>query len=71
MKLCECGKEIAADQGECYRCRVASVGWALKGGALVGSDAWNMTKTDYLREHMGVDSEKQLLKTRPDIAKAD
>lgn len=67
----DCEKPAEADRDECFRHRVLSVGFSWKGGAVVGKNGWNMTKGDFLREHMGTDSEKELVKTRPDLGKAD
>lgn len=53
----------------CFRCHVRSVSLNLRGGAVVGNKGWNISKTDWLREHMGTDSEKQLAK-RQDVERA-
>ena len=66
-----CTNRAEPGKDECFRHRVLSVGFAWKGGAVVGRDGWNMTKGDFLRNHLGTDSEKELAKTRPDIGKAD
>lgn len=66
-----CGNVAEVGKTECFRHRVASVGFSWRGGAVVGRDGWNMTKGDFLREHVGVDTEKEIVKTRPDLGKAD
>lgn len=66
-----CGNIAETGKVECFRHRVMSVGFSWRGGAIVGRDGWNTTKGDFLREHVGVDSEKEIARTRPDIGKAD
>lgn len=68
--ICEnCGSEHDREGRDlCFRCHVKGVSLSLRGGAIVGNKGWNMTKTDWLRENMGVESEKQLTK-RQDIEK--
>lgn len=70
MTTCACGKTAEAGSDECFRCRVASVGFTLRGGAFVGSGNFHKTKGEFLREHMRVDSEKELAK-RPGIERFD
>lgn len=69
MICTDCGVKPAQEgRDTCFRCRVKGVGFKLQGGAINGNSGWNMTKGDWLRENMGVDSEKQLTK-RQDIEK--
>ena len=68
--ICHCGRnELKPGQSECYRCSKLGVGFRFRGGALTSSDGFHMTKQDWLREHLNVDYEKQLVKERPDIAR--
>jgi len=63
MICTDCGaKDAQEGRTTCFRCRVSGVGFAFRGGAVIGRGGWNMTKGDWLREHMGTDSEKQLAK---------
>lgn len=66
--ICEnCGSEHDREGRDlCFRCHVRSVSLNLRGGAIVGNKGWNTTKSEWLRENMGADSEKQLAK-RKDI----
>ena len=67
MLCAECGEKPAQEgRTTCFRCRVSGVGFAFRGGAIVGRKGWNVTKGDFLREHIGSDSEKQLAK-RTDV----
>lgn len=36
----------------------------------MGREGWNMTQAEYLREHVGAESGKEIARTRPDIEKA-
>lgn len=66
--LCACGKKAEPGRDECFRCRVSSVGFTFNGGAFQGRAGFNhMTKNEFLQEHLGVDSEKELARTRPDV----
>ena len=55
----------------CFRCRIRGVGFTFRGGALVGHAGWHRTEREHLNEHFGVDSGKELARTRPDIGRAD
>lgn len=52
----ECGKD------ECYRHRISGVGFSFRGGGVIGRNAWNTTRREWLSEHTGAESEKQLAK---------
>jgi hypothetical protein len=67
---CGCGKPVEPGQHECFRCRVATVGFAFRGGAQVGRDNFHRTRTDYLREVMRVDNEKELARN-PNVSRYD
>jgi hypothetical protein len=64
-----CEKTVEYGKTECFRHRISGVGFSFRGGAVIGRGGWNMTKNDWLREHMGADSEKQLVK-RKDVERA-
>lgn len=66
--ICEnCGSEHDREGRDlCFRCHVKGISLTLRGGAIVGRKGWNMTKGEWLREHMNADSEKELAK-RKDI----
>jgi hypothetical protein len=67
---CACGKQAEPGRDECFRCRVASIGFTWRGGALQGRAGFKaMTKGEYLKEHLRVDSEKELAK-RTDVERA-
>ena len=69
IKACACGKRVTEPgREECFHCRVSTIGFAFRGGAVVGRDGFHMTKQDFLREHTGSETEKQLAK-RQDIEK--
>lgn len=70
--LCPCGRGnlVEAGKTECFRCRVSSIGWGFRGGALTDSKGFHRTQREFLMEHTGMEFEKQLAK-RTDIAKAD
>lgn len=56
--ICEsCGhKEAEAGRRECFRCRVASVGFAFVGGGGYGREAFSSrTTTEFLNETVGFD----------------
>lgn len=59
----EPGKEL------CFRCRVAGVGFSFRGGAVIGRGGWNTTRSEWLSEHVGASSEKELAKN-PNIERA-
>jgi hypothetical protein len=62
----DCTKPVDRD-GVCFLHRVKGVGFAFRGGALVGRSGWNTTKTEFLREHVG-GTEKELAKN-PNVEK--
>lgn len=64
-----CPNRAEDGKRECFRHRVLGVGFAFRGGAIVGRKGWNTTKTEFLREHVGAESEKQLAK-RTDVERA-
>jgi hypothetical protein len=57
-------------QGECYKHAKMGIGFRLQGGGVIGSNAWNTTRREFLTEHIGVSSEKELARTRPNIERA-
>lgn len=64
-----CGSEHDRGEGQlCFRCHVKGISFTFRGGAIKGKRGFHMTQGDWLREHMEVDSEKQLAK-RTDIEK--
>lgn len=67
---CACGKPVEPGRDECFRCRVSGVGFAFRGGALVGQGGWHMTKGEWLREHVGTDNERELAR-KPNIERAE
>lgn len=71
--LCgECGVKDAEEGRNtvlCFRCRVKGVGFRLQGGGVTGNKAWNTTRREFLEEHTGTSSEKELARTRPDVEK--
>jgi len=70
MRYCGCGRGNLVPDGkdECFRCSVLGVGFTFRGGALTSGDGFHMTKQDFLREHLGAETEKQLLKN-PNVEK--
>lgn len=67
---CACGKTAEPGRDECFHCRVSSVGFTFNGGALQGRAGFKaMTKNEFLKEHLRVDSEKELAK-RNDVERA-
>lgn len=70
MTTCACGKPVEPGRDECFHCRVSSVGFTFNGGALQGRAGFKaMTKGEFLKEHLRVDSEKELAK-RTDVERA-
>ena len=70
MTKCACGKTTEPGRDECFHCRVSSVGFTFNGGALQGRAGFKaMTKGEFLKEHLRVDSEKELAK-RTDVERA-
>lgn len=59
---CDCGKPAEADSDLCFRCRVATVGFGFKGGALVGRGGWNRSRAEWMNEHLGTTDERELAK---------
>ena len=55
---CACGKEIASTESECYRCRVASVGFALRAPAVDGQ--FHRTKNEWMQENLGTTNDREL-----------
>ena len=61
--ICEhegCGKPAEDGSDECFRHRVLGVGVTFKGGVMPGRSGWNRDKSEYMREHYGTTSEKEL-----------
>jgi hypothetical protein len=52
---CRCGKEAEPGRDECFRCRVASVGFTFRGGGLMYGRAnfAERTNAEYVAEHIG------------------
>ena len=70
MLCADCGVKPAQEgRTTCFHCRVSGVGFAFRGGAIPGRNGWNTSKNQWLAEHMGASSEKELLK-RKDIDRA-
>ena len=70
MTKCACGKPTEPGRDECFLCRVSTVGFTFNGGALQGRAGFKaMTKGEFLKEHLRVDSEKELAK-RTDVERA-
>lgn len=67
---CDCGKPAEEGKDTCFRCRVSGVGFSFQGGGLIGSASFHQSRRDYLQEHVGVSSEKQLARERPHIERA-
>lgn len=71
IKPCACGKRLTeAGRETCFHCRVSSIGFRFRGGAIHGRDAFHYTQREFLKEHTGMEFGKELAK-RTDIAKAD
>lgn len=69
--VCEhdgCDNTAEYGKTECFKHRVSGVGFSFRGGAIVGRKGWNTTKSEWMKEHLGADSEKQLAK-RTDVEK--
>lgn len=64
-----CDNGAEGGKTECFRHRVMGVGFKFQGGAIRGKAGFHTTKNDWLREHLNVDSERQLLK-RKDVERA-
>ncbi len=52
---CACGKEAEPGKDECFRCRVASVGFGFRGGGFLYGRAnfSERTNAEYVAEHVG------------------
>ena len=71
MICSDCGEKPAQEgRSVCFHCRVSSIGYNWRGGAVVGRKGWNTSKSQWLSEHMGTGSEKELAK-RKDVERAD
>lgn len=57
---CECGKPAEPGRTECFRCRVSSVGFTFRGGALPGKSGWNRSVREWKNEHLGSDDDRVL-----------
>lgn len=63
--MSECGHEACTnaaedDKDECFRHRVLSVGYNWKGGARLGKTSWNVSRRDYMSEHLGTTDDREL-----------
>ena len=60
-----------ADEGRtvCFKHHIAGIGFTFTGGGHQGQGAFHQTQREYLSEHMGVSSEKELLKEKPNLEK--
>ena len=51
---CQCGKDVEPGRGECFRCRVSTVGFSFAGGGGYGrSNFTERTNAEWLNEHVG------------------
>lgn len=49
-----CNRKQAEDgRDECFRCRVLSVGFTYKGGAVQGKSGWGTSRQEWMAEHIG------------------
>ena len=55
---CRCGKFVEADRDECFRCRVATVGFAMAGPAQRHN--FHQTKNEWMQENLGTTNEREL-----------
>ena len=70
MLCSDCGEKPAEEgRSTCFHCRISGVGFSFRGGAVVGRKGWNTTKSEWLSEHVGSGSEKELAKN-PNIERA-
>lgn len=62
-KLCD-DREAQEGRDLCFKCKIHSgpPSFTLRGGAVLGKSGFHTTKTDWLKEHMGASSEKELSK---------
>lgn len=51
-----------AGRHECFKHRVSGVAFQLRGGAVLGKSGFHTTKSEWLKEHLGTSSEKELAK---------
>ena len=71
MTTCACGKTAEPGRDECFHCRVSSVGFTFNGGALQGRAGFKaMTKHEWMKEHLRVDSEKDPVQRRRIVSAA-
>lgn len=73
MSICpqpDCGNKVHPDYDTCYRHAKLGVGVTFRGGAIVGRRGWNTTQREFLKEHTGAESGKELARTRPDVERA-
>jgi hypothetical protein len=52
---CQCGKDVEPGKVECFRCRIASIGYVFRGGGhLYGRANFSArTNAEYVAEHVG------------------
>lgn len=69
--VCADCHEREAQEGRdvCFRCKIKGVSLKLQGGAINGPDGWNTSKQEFLQNHFGVSSDKELAKTHPHIGR--
>lgn len=61
MLCVECGaKDAEAGSEICFLCRVRSVGFSWRGGAMHGQSGFHRTKREYMEEHLGTTDERAL-----------
>lgn len=61
-----CDKPIDRD-GVCFLHRVKGVGFSFRGGAVIGRNGWNTTRSEWLQENVG-GTERELAKN-PNVEK--
>lgn len=69
MAVCSqdgCAKSVDRDN-LCFLHRVQGVGFGFRGGAIPGRSGWNMTRREFLQEHVG-GTERELAKN-PNVEK--
>jgi hypothetical protein len=59
---CECGKPAEPGKTECFRCRVSSVGFSLRGPAIQGNRGFHTTKREWMEKHLGTSDDRVLAK---------
>ena len=71
MVCIEAGCERQAQPGRdiCFKCklRTGPPGVTFRGGAIVGRGGWHTTTRDFHEQNFGVESGKELARTRPDV----